>query len=68
MNEFVHLAEAHRAYDSDPGLLALSMRLSTTPCSPLYHRHISPDRELTSVLSAYRQPARSDPAGDWHPD
>jgi hypothetical protein len=68
MNEFVHLAEAHRAHDRDPDLLALSLRLSTTPCSPLYHRHISPDCELTSVLSAYRQPARSDPPGDRHPD
>jgi hypothetical protein len=68
MNEFVRLAEVHRAHDGVPDLLALSMRLSTTPCSPLYHRHVSPDRELASVLSTYRQSARSHTTDDQHQD
>lgn len=52
MNEFVHLAEVHRIHDSGPDLLALSMRLSTTPCGPLCARHVSPDRELTAAVQA----------------
>ncbi|MER7461225.1 hypothetical protein [Micromonospora sp. NPDC126480] len=54
MNEFVHLAEVHRTHDSAPDLLALSMRLSTTPCSPLYARHVSPDRELAAAVQAHQ--------------
>lgn len=54
MNEFVHLADVHRAHDADPDLLALSMRLSTTPCSPLYDPNVSPDRELAAALRPYR--------------
>jgi hypothetical protein len=67
MNEFVHLAQVHRAHDPDPDLLALSMRLSTTPCSPLYQRNGSPDRELAAVLRAYRQPSGPAAAGQRHP-
>jgi hypothetical protein len=58
MNEFVHLAEVHRAHDGVPDLLALSIRLSATPCSPLYPRHGSPDRELASVLTTYANAGR----------
>ncbi|KUG56325.1 hypothetical protein AVL62_16260 [Serinicoccus chungangensis] len=50
MNEFAYLAEAHRAADRDPALLALSLKLATVPCGPLYARHVSPDRELTALL------------------
>ena len=32
--------DAHRAEESD--LVFLSMRLATTPCGPLFQRHISP--------------------------
>jgi hypothetical protein len=68
MNEFVHLAEVHRAHHPDPDFLALSMRLSTTPCSPLYQRNGSPDRELAAVLRAYRQPSGPATPGQRHPD
>lgn len=52
MNEFVHLAEWRRdEFDNPDGLLALSIELAQTPCSPLYRRHISPDRELHAVLA-----------------
>jgi hypothetical protein len=50
MNEFAHLAQAHREAQSEPGLLELSVQLATVPCGPLYARHISPDRELAALL------------------
>ncbi len=50
MNEFSFLADAHRRDDPELGLLELSNRLSAVPCSPLYRRHVSPDRELQALL------------------
>ena len=49
MNEFAFLAEAHRAERPNTDLLELSLTLSRTPCSPLYTRHVSPDRELAAL-------------------
>ena len=52
MTEFVHLADWRRDEITDPdGLTRLSLELAQTPCSPLYGRHISPDRELTATLA-----------------
>ena len=50
MTEFTHLAEAHRDDDSYQDLLHLALRLATTPCSPLYGKNVSPDRELSALL------------------
>ncbi|URM97410.1 hypothetical protein LUW76_25340 [Actinomadura madurae] len=50
MNEFVHLANVFRAGVLDPDLQDLSLRLATTPCGPLYARHVRPDRELQALL------------------
>lgn len=50
MNEFAFLAQAQRAAKTDPELLQLSLTLSRTPCSPLYSRHVSPDREVAALL------------------
>ena len=50
MNEFKRLAEVYRSMNPRQGLLELGMRLATTPCSPLYRRHVSPDRELQALL------------------
>jgi hypothetical protein len=50
MTEFTHLADVYRDSDPDPDLLSLALRLATTPCSPLYGRNISPDRELGALL------------------
>jgi hypothetical protein len=52
MNEFVRLAgwrqdEVHGPDD----LTWLSLELAQTPCSPLYGRHVSPDRELAATLA-----------------
>jgi hypothetical protein len=47
MIEFTFLAD-HRQHDTD--LIALSLNLASTPCSPLYKRHISPDRELQAHI------------------
>jgi hypothetical protein len=49
MNEFSYLADVYRA-TAGPSLLDLSLRLATTPCSPLYKKNISPDRELAALV------------------
>ena len=51
MNEFKYLAEVHAKLDGETDLVALSLRLAETPCSPLYKRHISPDRELSALVA-----------------
>jgi hypothetical protein len=50
MNEFGYLAEVFRD-DYVADLLGLSVRLAGTPCSPLYRRHVSPDRELAALVA-----------------
>jgi hypothetical protein len=57
MNEFTFLAEAYRGDTPAPDLLALAIRLATTPCGPLYSKHISPDRELAALLRSFAPPA-----------
>jgi hypothetical protein len=52
MNEFCHLADVVRD-DYVDDLLALSLRLATTPCGPLYQRHVSPDRELAALVAEH---------------
>ena len=52
MNEFSYLAEAYRLGDPTLDLVGLSIELSTTPCGPLYRRHVSPDRELLALIKA----------------
>ena len=49
MNEFAFLADLHRSEQPDP--MRLSVRLATTPCGPLFQRHISPDRELAALIA-----------------
>ena len=50
MNEFTFLADTYRRNDPHVGLLQLANRLASTPCSPLYGRHTSPDRELRALM------------------
>jgi hypothetical protein len=50
MNEFSRLAEVYRDHDPHPNLIGVAQRLATTPCSPLYGRNVSPDRELAAFL------------------
>lgn len=51
MNEFAYLGDAHRqAHGADEALVALSLRIAETPTSPLYKRHVSPDRELAALV------------------
>jgi hypothetical protein len=57
MNEFTFLAASYRGDTPAPDLLALAMRLATTPCGPLYRKHISPDRELAALLRSFAPPA-----------
>ena len=50
LNEFVFLAGHRSQHDPDLDLTELSVALARTPCSPLYKRHVSPDRELAALL------------------
>jgi hypothetical protein len=50
MNEFTFLADAWR--DGHRDLLALALRLATTPCGPLYATYGSPDRALAAHIRA----------------
>ncbi len=51
MNEFGYLGQVYRDDSPEQPLLMLSLRLSETPCEPLYKRHVSPDQELAARLS-----------------
>jgi hypothetical protein len=55
MNEFSYLADAYRTGQPDPDLVEMSVKLSATPCGPLYRRHVSPDRELMALIQATTQ-------------
>jgi hypothetical protein len=48
MTEFARLAEIFRRDDQE--LPDLAARLADVPCSPLYKRHVSPDREFDALL------------------
>ena len=50
MNEFAVLADALCDQEGEADLLGLSLRLTDTPCGPLYRRHVRPDRELVAWL------------------
>jgi hypothetical protein len=52
MNEFARLAELYRDDNPRQDLAGLAARLATTPCSPLYGRNVSPDRELAALLGS----------------
>ncbi|WP_447002485.1 DUF6933 domain-containing protein [Saccharothrix isguenensis] len=52
MTDFARLAEIHHDDDPSVDLVALGVRLAATPCSPLYGRNVSPDRELAATLQA----------------
>jgi hypothetical protein len=56
MNEFGYLSTALRA-EVGEDWLELSVRLAQTPCSPLYQRHISPDRELAALVTERARPS-----------
>jgi hypothetical protein len=51
MNEFTFLAE-HAPTDD---LVEQAMVLARTPCSPLYKRHVSPDRELRALVAEHNR-------------
>lgn len=52
MNEFVHLADRRKdEVEDDQDLVELALELSEVPTSPLYKRHVSPDRELAAAVA-----------------
>lgn len=54
MVDFTYLAGAARAHDRVGDLIALSVRMSGTPCSPLDKGHGFPDREVTAIVERWR--------------
>src|SRR6476661_1771854 len=54
MNEFTFLAQTMRG-DTTTDLTDLASWLARTPCSPLFKRHGSPDRELRAPVEAADQ-------------
>lgn len=52
LNQFTYLVEGYRDCNQTTDLRWLSIRLSETPCSPLYKGAISPDRELRRLVEA----------------
>ncbi len=53
MNDFAHLAEHDRQAGMGDDLVVLSVSLAETPCSPLYSRHTSPDREVQALVAEW---------------
>jgi hypothetical protein len=53
MTQFAYLADAYRAVDKPNELVALSLELARTPCSPLYKGPVSPDRALKELVNAW---------------
>ncbi len=51
MNEFSFFAEVERAHERSEDLVSMAVRLAGTPCSPLYKRHLFPDRELAALVA-----------------
>lgn len=49
MNEFSYLAEGYREYLEMADLMALSMRLADTPCSPINYN--SPARQIKELFA-----------------
>lgn len=54
MNQFSYLAEGYREYLETKDLLALSIRLAETPCSPLYKSFITPSEALKAMAHTSR--------------
>ena len=53
MNDFTHLASYAPSPSCPSDLIDLSRSLAQTPCSPLYGRHVSPDRELRAFVAKH---------------
>jgi hypothetical protein len=56
MNDFAYLADVYRHSDPSRSLAELGRKLAETPCSPLYRRHVRPDRELEAFLHLVQRP------------
>jgi hypothetical protein len=56
MNEFAYLAGVYRHSAPSRSLAELGRKLAETPCSPLYRRHVRPDRELEAFLQLIQRP------------
>ena len=50
LNQFSYLAEGYREMADEVDLLALSVKLSGTPCGPLYKGAVFPDKALSEIV------------------
>ncbi|MEH1017765.1 hypothetical protein V6U90_32435 [Micromonospora sp. CPCC 206060] len=66
MNEFTKLSEIYTDDSARPDLVPLSLRLATTPCSPLYATNVSPDRELAALVGSTAARSRKRVDGMQH--
>jgi hypothetical protein len=55
MNQFEYLAEGYSEDFAMVHLLALSLRLAETPCSPLYKSSVTPKRALQGVVDNWHR-------------
>jgi len=53
MNEFTFLSGYVPPPTNEADLIELSLSIAQTPCSPLYGRHGSPDRELLAFVAEH---------------
>ncbi len=51
MNEFVYLAEGNRNHHGLTDPLALSLKLSGTPCGPLYKGPVFPNKVVLELAA-----------------
>ena len=57
LGEFAALADIGLTERHD--MLRMSLRLATTPCGPLYRRHVSPNWELAALFAGMSGPGMS---------
>ncbi len=50
VNQFVYLAEGYRDMEEVWKPLAIALKLSTTPCSPLYKGAVFPEKALRELV------------------
>ncbi|HYI62275.1 MAG TPA: hypothetical protein VEW93_10790 [Acidimicrobiales bacterium] len=56
MNEFTHFAAHRRSRLGVHDHVELAVYLAGIPCTPLYARHTSPDRELAALVATHLGP------------
>ena len=53
INDFAYLADACRGPRRSTDLIDVALRLSSTPCAPLFHSHVSQEHEIIDYLDQH---------------